>query len=122
MKIEKKNAKFFLKDFKDHPYLTIQKEIGSSSWFGFSLILKESAPLNRNELVKILTSHQIECRPIVTGNFLKNEEVLKYFDYEVFGEMTNAEYIDKNGLFVGNQQVPIYDQLTELSKALNFSN
>ena len=118
----KKNAKFFLNDFKDHPYLTIQKEIGSSSWFGFSLILKESAPLNRNELVKILTSHQIECRPIVTGNFLKNEEVLKYFDYEVFGEMTNAEYIDKNGLFVGNQQVPIYDQLTELSKALNFSN
>tara|TARA_B110000090_G_C13372078_1_gene442487 strand:+ start:538 stop:1716 length:1179 start_codon:yes stop_codon:yes gene_type:complete len=118
----KKNANFFLKDFKDHPYLTIQKEIGSSSWFGFSLILKESAPLNRNELVKILTSHQIECRPIVTGNFLKNEEVLKYFDYEVFGEMTNAEYIDKNGLFVGNQQVPIYDQLTELSKALNFSN
>ena len=53
----KKNAKFFLNDFKDHPYLTIQKEIGSSSWFGFSLILKESAPLNRNELVKIVLAH-----------------------------------------------------------------
>ena len=113
------NSKIFLKKFNSHPYIQIQKETGKSSWFGFSLILRESAPLNRGDLVKILTKHQIECRPIVTGNFLKNEGVLKYFDYEVFGEMTNSEYIDKNGLFVGNQQVPIRDQIIRLSDVLS---
>jgi CDP-6-deoxy-D-xylo-4-hexulose-3-dehydrase len=42
-----------------------------------------------------LTKNNIEIRPIVAGNFTKNE-VLKYFDYELYDEMTNAEYIDKN--------------------------
>ena len=47
----------------------MQKEIGLSSWFGFSLILKENSPMDRRSLVKLLTENNIECRPIVTGNF-----------------------------------------------------
>ena len=32
----------------------------------------------------------IECRPIVTGDFTQNE-VMKYFDYEIHNELTNAD-------------------------------
>ena len=84
------NAQLFQSLFANHPYLSIQKETGSSSWFGFSLIIKENAPYNRAELVKLLAENGIECRPIVTGNFLKNKEVLEYFDYEVSGTLEAA--------------------------------
>jgi len=113
------NAKLFIDLFKSHPYLLIQKETHKSSWFGFSLILKETSPINRQQLVKKLIDNGIECRPIVTGNFLKNKEALEYFDYKISGNLENAEYIDKNGLFVGNHQVDIKDQINLLHKALS---
>ncbi|EFK0036884.1 TPA: DegT/DnrJ/EryC1/StrS family aminotransferase, partial [Escherichia coli] len=100
------NAQYFVDKFKDHPFLDIQKEVGESSWFGFSFVIKEGAAIERKSLVNNLISAGIECRPIVTGNFLKNERVLSYFDYSVHDTVANAEYIDKNGFFVGNHQIP----------------
>jgi GDP-4-dehydro-6-deoxy-alpha-D-mannose 3-dehydratase len=113
------NAKFFAEIFLDHPYIDIQKEIGESSWFGFALILKENSPLTRIELVNVLTANQIDCRPIVTGNFLKNVEVLEHFDYEVSGIIEVSEYIDKNGFFVGNQQLDITENIQYLFDVIN---
>lgn len=112
------NAKLFQSLFNDHPYLEIQQETGSSSWFGFSLVIKEGAPYNRGELVKKLTDNGIECRPIVTGNFLKNTQVLEYFDYEVSGTVRNAEYIDEFGVFVGNHQNSIEKEIRLLASIL----
>tara|TARA_R110001632_G_scaffold60284_2_gene146331 strand:+ start:102307 stop:103488 length:1182 start_codon:yes stop_codon:yes gene_type:complete len=114
--IEKRreNGKCFTDIFANHPYLIIQREIAKSSWFGFSLIIKENAPFTRKELVKTLIDNGIECRPIVTGNFLKNNQVLEYFDYEVSGSVENAEYLDEYGLFVGNHQVDIKDYIKSL--------
>jgi CDP-6-deoxy-D-xylo-4-hexulose-3-dehydrase len=114
----RKNAALFQSLFADHPFIEIQQETGESSWFGFSLILKENAPYNRAELVKKLMENGIECRPIVTGNFLKNKEVLEFFDYEVAGTLEASEYLDENGLFVGNHQNDIEEEIKLLAKAL----
>ena len=111
------NAEHFQKLFADHPDFYIQQEIGKSSWFGFALVIKESSKLNRKELAKKLMDAGIECRPIVAGNFAKNE-VMKYFNYEIHGELTNAELIDRNGLFVGNHQVDIREQIDYFEKIL----
>ena len=113
------NASFFNGLFHDHRYIQIQQEIGESSWFGFSLVIKEGAPFTRGQLVDALETAGVECRPIVTGNFLKNTEVLRYFDYEVFGRLTNAEYIDEHGLFVGNQQVDLSEQIKHLYQVIS---
>lgn len=113
-----KNARLFQDLFADHAYIEIQQETGKSSWFGFSLVLKENAPYSRAELVKLLTENGIECRPIVTGNFLKNTQVLEYFDYEVSGTVEVAEYIDQHGLFVGNHQNDIEKEIKLLAKVL----
>jgi CDP-6-deoxy-D-xylo-4-hexulose-3-dehydrase len=113
-----KNARLFQDLFADHAYIEIQQETGKSSWFGFSLVLKENAPYSRAELVKLLTENGIECRPIVTGNFLKNTQVLEYFDYEVSGNVEVAEYIDQHGLFVGNHQNDIEKEIKLLAKVL----
>lgn len=111
------NAKFFKSLFSNHSFLSIQQETGNSSWFGFSMILKEDAPITRKELSRKLTESNIECRPIVTGNFAKNE-VVKYFNYEIHNKLTNSDYIDQHGLFVGNHQFDIREQIEYLYEVL----
>lgn len=115
----RKNAEYFVSLFAEHPDFMIQQEIGHSSWFGFSFIIRKDSDVTRKEVVKKLVDNGIECRPIVTGNFLKNEEVLKYFDYEVAGTVENAEYLDQHGLFVGNHQIDLTEQLDLLYKVLD---
>ena len=107
------NAALFLDLFKDHPNIICQKEIGSSSWFGFSMVLKNDLLGRRPEVVDKLTALGIEVRPIVAGNFTKNDAI-KYLDYDIFGELTQADYIHDNGLFVGNHSRNIKSYLNVL--------
>lgn len=113
----RKNAELFVSLFNDNPTFYIQKEIGNSSWFGFSLIIKPNANVNRLAIVKKLEENGIDCRPIVTGDFTKNE-VLKYFDYEIFGKVKNANYLDTKGLFVGNHQIDLTKEIKHLYNVL----
>lgn len=109
----RKNSALLQQALKDHPDLLIQSEIGESSWFGFSLVIKPGSKLSRKELVKKLTELGFECRPIVAGNFAKNE-VVKYFNSEVHGDLKNAEHIDRNGLFIGNHHYSVADAISTL--------
>ena len=113
----RKNAELFVSLFNDNPTFYIQKEIGNSSWFGFSLIIKPNAKVDRLAIVKKLEKNGIDCRPIVTGDFTKNE-VLKYFDYEIFGKVKNANYLDTKGLFVGNHQIDLTKEIKHLYNVL----
>ena len=123
IEVRRENAKYFIEKFRDHAILDVQRETGSSSWFGFALILKNSLTFTRRDVLKLLLDNDIETRPIVTGNFLKNTEVLQYFDYEVCGTLENSQYIEEYGLFVGNHHISIkreidylYDVLSSLVK------
>lgn len=110
----RKNGKLLQQTLGSHPDILIQREIGESSWFGFSLVIRPGSKLTRKALVKRLNDLGFEGRPIVAGNFAKNE-VVKYFDSEVHGELRNAEHIDQNGLFVGNHHYPIPEAFAALS-------
>lgn len=111
----RKNGRLLQNLMGDHPRLIIQKETGSSSWFGFSVVIRPKAGLDRNHLLKELNAVGFESRPIVAGNFAKNE-VVKYFNSDVYGTLNNADYIDQNGLFVGNHHYPIDEAIRALSK------
>lgn len=113
----RKNAELFVSLFNDNPTFYIQEEIGNSSWFGFSLIIKPNANVDRLAIVKKLEENGIDCRPIVTGDFTKNE-VLKYFDYEIFGKVKKANYLDTKGLFVGNHQIDLTKEIKHLYNVL----
>ena len=97
----KKNASIFKSLFENEANITIQQETGTSSWFGFSILLINKLSTFRDDLINILMTNQIECRPIVAGNFTKNP-VIKYLDYEISGQLSVSDEIDKNGFFVGN--------------------
>lgn len=109
----RRNAATFTEVMAGHPQLMIQKEIGESSWFGFSLIIRPGARIDRKSLVGKLTKRGFECRPIVAGNFAKNE-VVRHFDASCHGTLLNAEHLDSNGLFIGNHHYPIPDAFEAL--------
>lgn len=113
----RKNAELFISLFKDNKDFYIQTAVDNSSWFGFSFIIKPESKLKRLDIVKKFEEYNIDCRPIVTGDFTKNE-VLKFFEYELFGEMKNAHYLDKNGFFVGNHQLDLTDEIHHLYTVL----
>lgn len=107
------NGILFQEAMADHPLFIIQRELGQSSWFGFSLVLRPETGLSRRDVVGRLVQAGFECRPIVAGNFAKNE-VMRYFDHEIFEDLSNADYIDANGLFVGNHHYPIPEAIEAL--------
>lgn len=112
----RKNGMLLHEVLGKHPDIIIQREIGESSWFGFSLVIRPGSKLTRKELAVQLNELGFQCRPIVAGNFTKNE-VVKYFDYEVHGgTLKNADHIDQNGLFIGNHHYPIPEAFAALAK------
>ena len=91
------NAEVFNKEFA--AFNRQQEWFGAhSSWFGFGIILPEG---KRKSVITALKAANIETRPIVTGNFL-NQPVIHKMTHKVFGTLTNAENLDKNGFFLGN--------------------
>lgn len=109
----RKNGSLLQASLSNHSDILIQREIGESSWFGFSLVIRPGSKVTRKALVVQLNELGFECRPIVAGNFAKNE-VVKYFDSAIHGTLANAEHIDRFGLFVGNHHFPIRDAIREL--------
>ena len=114
----RKNAKLFIELFKNHPDFMIQKDISNSSWFGFSLIIRPESKLSRKDVIKLLQQNHIDSRPIVTGNFTRNE-VMKYFNYEIHNKLMNADYLHENGFFVGNSQVCLEKEIKYLKDILS---
>lgn len=99
---------------RNHPKFIIQQEIGESSWFGFSLVIRPESGLTRTELVRQLSNAGFECRPIVAGNFCRND-VMRYLEHSIHSALTNADYVHRNGLFVGNHHYPIAEAIEALA-------
>ena len=108
----RKNAKYFVSLISDSENFEIQNEHGESSWFGFSLVLKNKLAGKREHLIKLLTHHKIDTRPIVAGNFTLNP-VMKHLDFQPLTNLDNSDNIHRNGFFIGNHH---YDVTLELKK------
>ena len=113
----RKNGAYFQSLFSGLDYLNIQSERGESSWFGFAMVLKGALKDQRTALVAAFRDAEIECRPIVTGNFLKNP-VIEHLEHSVGSTITAADNVDVNGIFVGNHHHPIKPQVDRLREVV----
>jgi len=113
----RENADYFLKMISDLSDFRPQKEVGESSWFGFSLVLQGKLKGHRSELVTLLDTAGIESRPIVTGNFTRNP-VIKHLDCALIPSLPVADDIHDNGLFVGNHHFNLTKEIDLLAKVL----
>jgi CDP-6-deoxy-D-xylo-4-hexulose-3-dehydrase len=113
----RRNAERFLELTGDIGWLRPQRPAGSSSWFGFGLVLADDAPLSRDRLVARLTATGIECRPIVAGNFTRNP-VMRHLAHAALPPLPVADELHERGLFVGNHHFPLDDELEYLRECL----
>lgn len=113
----RRNADRFLARFGGDPRFIVQRELGRSSWFGFSLVLRDESA-DRGKIVAKLRDAGIETRPVVAGNFAR-KEVVKWFDCEVPAELPNADIVDARGFFVGNNPEDLSPQIDYLKEVLD---
>ncbi len=112
------NAIDFVQRFSGRDDVSLQHETGESSWFGFAFVLQGRLAGKRREVVAALTEATIECRPIVSGNFVRNP-VLSHMAHVEPGDLPNADKVHDEGLFVGNHDYPIADKLELLERAID---
>ena len=116
VKTRRENAQHFQSIMDKKENILIQKEIGKSSWFGFSMINldKKISPQQFRKQIKDLG---FEIRPIVAGNFTSNP-VISFFDYEIHETLENSVFLHENGIFIGNNSVDIRKQLDRLDEVI----
>lgn len=117
LKHRRENASHFCGLFEDHPWLSIQTETGKSSWFGFALVLKKESERSRRDVIELLHQNGVEVRPIVTGNFMR-QDVINYFDIDETPILPNADYVHQNGFFIGNHHINLKDKISKIRELL----
>lgn len=117
VEMRRKNAKHFVSLFKGKADITIQKENGCSSWFGFSFLIGWGESSDRDQIVKMLSSVNIEARPVISGNFLRHK-VMKFLDSRIVGDHSNSNFVHDHGFFIGNHAYDIRKELDGLEKRL----
>lgn len=109
----RENARIAKTHFWNREEIFLQKEYRASSWFGFGLVLTGSLEGRRADVIKELQSNGVECRPIVAGNFMKNP-VIKHLNC-ITCDAPNAEKIDRDGFFIGNDCQDLAKEIKEVS-------
>jgi CDP-6-deoxy-D-xylo-4-hexulose-3-dehydrase len=106
IKIKIDNLNYWNKKLKPYSkYLLLPKTKKSDrvSPLFYPLTIIENNFFTKNELVMYLEKRNIETRPIMTGNFVK-QPVTKSLNFKKKGNLDNASYIMKNSFCIGNHQ------------------
>lgn len=111
------NAMIFQQLHHESDIVDIQQEVGKSSWFGFSFLLKGPLEGRRRDVVEAFTEAGIESRPIVAGNFTRNP-VIERLDADTATDMSAADRVHFNGLFIGNHHYDISLELEQAAEVL----
>lgn len=116
VKIRRENARHFVDLFEKDSRFFIQKEVGESSWFSFTMIVNPESKVDRRRVLDRLKKANIEHRIITGGNILRHD-VIRYYDH-VITKSTNADIAHYNGFFVGNHPYDIRDKIDYLYATL----
>ena len=112
------NLKLFQDAFSGDERFLIQRENGKSSSFCFPMIIKPDCGLERADLFAPLKDAYIGFRMITGGNFPRHDAI-KYFDYDIVGDLANADIAHDRGFFVGNHPFDLSQQIARLRDVLN---
>jgi len=96
-----------LKKYKKYFVLPKPEENAEPSWFGFPILVKESAPFTRAEIVKYLEENKVATRMLFGGNLTK-QPAYKDVKYKVFKTLENTDLVMNNLFWIG-----VYPGLTE---------
>jgi CDP-6-deoxy-D-xylo-4-hexulose-3-dehydrase len=103
IRARKDNFSFLRKNLKTYEkYLILPEPTqgASPSWFGFPILVRESAPFSRNDLVGYLEQHKISTRMLFGGNLTK-QPAYKNAKYRIYGSLRNTDLVMNNLFWIG---------------------
>jgi CDP-6-deoxy-D-xylo-4-hexulose-3-dehydrase len=112
------NAAHFVSLFAGDDRFILQRENGRSSWFSFTVILNPPHAIDRARVMSAMREARIGFRMITGGSFLRHDAA-RFFDYEIVGEIRNADTAHDHGFFVGNHPRDLKAELTSLREVLD---
>ena len=112
LKLRRNNARMYKVLFGDLEHIQIQKECGSSVWFGFPFIIRPGSKLERIDVLAALRKEHIEYRYLLAGD-IRQHPMVKYMNYES-DEMFNVEIAHTNGFYLGNYGEDLSQQLLKV--------
>jgi CDP-4-dehydro-6-deoxyglucose reductase, E1 len=89
-----------LKDAEEQFVLPEATTNSDPSWFGFPLLLRETAPFSRNTLIEFLNERKIGTRQLFGGNLVRQPA---YADrnYRVVGEVPASDRVMNGAFWIG---------------------
>lgn len=113
--IRKNNFNELYKFFANSSFFNLPVSQFNPNWLAFPLTLKKEAKFKRFELVKWFEDHNIQTRPIFSGNVLRHP-VFKNLSQDQF---PNADYVMENGVLLGIHQGIDQAQLEYIKTTFN---
>jgi len=102
----RKNVELYRKNLEKYSDIfdfQIETKDSYSSWFGFSLVLKQNCKFKVKDLSNFMKSKHIENRPIIAGNITLHP-VMKHYKHVVSGDQSASTNIMRNGIAFGCHQ------------------
>ncbi len=70
------------------------------SWFGFPLLLRETAPFSRNTLIEFLNGRKIGTRQLFGGNLVR-QPAYADLNYRVVGDLPASDRVMNGAFWIG---------------------
>lgn len=114
-----------LKSCEEFLILPEATEHAEPSWFGFPLTLRESAPVNRLDLLRYLDQYKIGTRLLFAGNLIR-QPYIKTQKYRISESLENTDTVMNNTFWLGihpniqQRQLEFTAEKFEIFLGLNF--
>ena len=106
----------FFKKYRKYFDTAVQTPHTATAWLAFPLIIKDNAPFDRFTIVKYLEEHNIQTRPVFTGDILQQPGFKRIPHKRPFKSYANTEHIMRNAFVLGCHQGLTSQQLNYVKK------
>ena len=106
----------FFKKYRKYFDTAVQTPHTATAWLAFPLIINDNAPFDRFTIVKYLEEHNIQTRPVFTGDILQQPGFKRIPHKRPFKSYANTEHIMRNAFVLGCHQGLTSQQLNYVKK------
>jgi len=89
-----------LKDAEEHFVLPEPTPNSDPSWFGFPLLVRETAPFSRNALIDVLNERKIGTRQLFGGNLVR-QPAYTDLNYRIVGDLRASDRVMNQAFWIG---------------------
>lgn len=116
----RRNFRTLLEGLSENKHLILPEPTPRSnpSWFGFPITLKESSPVDRTTLTKLLNANKIATRLIFAGNITRQPAYIGK-NFRVAGSLENTDRIMRDSFWIGVYPGINEDMAAYMVKVLN---